>query len=99
MAGQRGLVGAAPPAGTGSPHADRPIETPEDDLLERDSLVDLLAAQVMHAPRQAGFVVGLSGPWGSGKSSVLNLVEDRLRGRTTVLHFEPWLFTGAAELV
>lgn len=45
-----------------------------------------------------GFVIGLTGPWGTGKTSVLALLEAELED-AAVVWFEPWLFTGANELV
>ncbi|MFL5911518.1 MAG: P-loop NTPase fold protein [Gaiellaceae bacterium] len=35
-------------------------------------------------------VVGLVGPWGSGKTSVINLMEQDLEENWRVSHFEPW---------
>ncbi len=82
-----------------SPNADLPIASSDADLLDRGGLVDRLVAQARRAPADAGFVIGLSGAWGSGKTSLLNLVEERLGTDTVVLHFEPWMFTGAEQLV
>jgi predicted KAP-like P-loop ATPase len=52
-------------------------------------------------PADEGFVVALYGAWGSGKTSVLNLVETALakqRNRSTdtilVVRFNPWWFSG-----
>ena len=44
-------------------------------------------------------MLSLMGPWGAGKTSVLNLVESELGDRAEVLRFEPWLFSGAEQLV
>lgn len=40
-----------------------------------------------------------NGAWGSGKTSVLNLLAARMPETTTVVRFEPWLFSDADELV
>ncbi len=80
-------------------HADGPIESIDEDLLGRDSLVNLMAAEILQAPAQDGFVLSLMGPWGAGKSSVLNLVQGELGDRAEVLRFDPWLFSGAEQLV
>ena len=81
---------------------DRPIQRPEEDRLGRTRLAGALAEQVVGAPRGVGFVVGLGGRWGSGKTSLLNLVVAEARRRDPeliTLAFNPWLFTGADELV
>lgn len=81
--------------------SDRPIETDADDKLGRRQFADVLTKQISAAPRAGSCVFGLLGPWGCGKSSVLNLIESRLRARTdvVVIRFNPWLFSGAEQLV
>lgn len=80
-------------------HADAPISATGDDQLGRAALVKLITAEILEAPPEAGFVLSLMGPWGSGKTSVLNLVELELGDRAEVLRFDPWLFSGAEQLV
>lgn len=82
-------------------HADRAIRTCAEDLLDREPLVDQLTDFVDRAPTDDGFVVGVTGPWGTGKSSLLNLLGERLEQRddTIVVRFDPWLFSRADELV
>lgn len=77
-------------------NADRPAE---EDLLERGALVDQLAGWVLNAPTANGFVLGVTGPWGSGKTTVLGLLEKRLADAATVIWFDPWLFSTADDLV
>jgi energy-coupling factor transporter ATP-binding protein EcfA2 len=79
--------------------ADRPIDALSSDLLDRRPLVDRLARWVREAPHDDGFVIGLTGPWGSGKTSILLLLETLLKPETTIVWFEPWLFSRADELV
>ena len=43
--------------------------------------------------------MALTGPWGEGKTSVLNLVADALADEVVVVRFNPWLFTDAHALV
>jgi KAP family P-loop domain len=78
---------------------DRPISRDTDDLLGRGALADQLATWVRDAPMQQGFVIGVTGAWGSGKTSVLNLLAARLPDATTVVRFDPWLFSDADQLV
>ena len=53
-----------------------------------------------------GWVVGLTGPWGSGKTKALFAVRDALEKRLTnspnpvlILNFNPWLHSGRNELI
>lgn len=45
-------------------------------------------------------MIGVLGPWGSGKTSFVNLARARLEDESiTVLDFNPWMFSGAEQLV
>jgi hypothetical protein len=48
-----------------------------------------------------GLVVGLIGSWGSGKTSLVNMIIERIDeiGAFTVLNFNPWLFSSTEDLV
>lgn len=90
---------------------DRAIETPEADALERGPFISSLVKTLVHTDytttgevdsrRATGFVVGLTGEWGLGKSSVLNLLEHELKQmkHVAVATLNPWLFKGRDELV
>src|ERR1019366_4646025 len=52
--------------------------------------------------RSRGVVIGITGPWGSGKSSILNLLRERLKAdnpQTVVVSFDPWLISGRNDLI
>jgi hypothetical protein len=90
---------------------DRAIEQAEDDALDRAPFVDSVIKALVHTERDmrgkvasrhaTGFVVGLTGTWGLGKSSVLNLVQEQLNSydHVAVAMLNPWLFKGRDELV
>lgn len=83
---------------------ERAITSPRQDRLERGGFVDRLVDALVErrTRRSAGVVLGISGPWGSGKSSVLNLLERRVAARypnALVLRFDPWLVSGRDDLV
>lgn len=61
-------------------YSDRPISHPQDDLLNRSNFALALARAIDNLTvAQDGFVIGLLGPWGSGKSSVVELTLRFLR--------------------
>jgi AAA+ ATPase superfamily predicted ATPase len=80
---------------------DGPVKTSKEDLLNRAKLVETIADQLRRINSSEGFVVGIIGPWGSGKTSLINLVLEELRKTSayTVLEFNPWMFSGADQLV
>jgi hypothetical protein len=80
--------------------ADNPIRRPEDDVLGRARLARSFAEQVLFLDVTEGVVVGVLGPWGSGKTSFVNLTRAHLENLgVTVLDFNPWMFSGAEQLV
>jgi hypothetical protein len=80
-------------------NADRPISRPEDDDLGRGALVSQLAKWVRAAPLVDGFVIGVTGAWGVGKTSVLELLAREFEEDAIVVRFDPWLFADADQLV
>ena len=58
------------------------------------------AEQVLSLDVSEGIVVGVLGPWGSGKTSFINLARRHLEAAgITVFDFNPWMFSGAEQLV
>lgn len=88
---------------------DEPITNFDDDLLNRGEFVARLAQTIRGWVSPDSLVIGVYGPWGSGKSSVLNLLEKELakphteRGEdsspTAVVRFDPWFFNSAEQLL
>ncbi len=79
---------------------DNPIRTSEDDLLQRAETAEKFARQVCRLDATEGSVVGVFGPWGSGKTSFIHLARKTFEDEgVLVLEFNPWLFSGAEQLV
>jgi len=78
---------------------DAPIDSLAEDRLGRDVFAEALAAEVLAAPADRGFVMGLTGPWGSGKTSILNMTVDAIGEKAIVVQFNPWMFSGTEALV
>jgi hypothetical protein len=90
---------SADPAASAIDGADAPIRSLSEDLLGRRSFAQALAAEVIAASAARGYVMGLTGPWGSGKTSILNMTVDALGDQAIVVHFNPWMFSGTEALV
>ncbi len=79
---------------------DEPIRTKAHDLLGREPVAARVAEIIASRPTSAPLVLALHGPWGSGKSSVLGLVREKLEGPDVVfVEFQPWLFSSVEQLV
>ena len=82
--------------------ADSPIEGRHQDRLGRRSFSEAIAQHIRSVPADHGFTVAVVGEWGSGKTSVVNMVSETLvddDDTTAVLRFNPWLFGGTVDLV
>lgn len=78
---------------------DFPITSSTEDSLGRDGLALALSQEIARLDARRGAVVAITGTWGSGKSSLLNLTAAHLVGEDVdVLEFNPWLYTGAEHL-
>ncbi|MCI3226033.1 P-loop NTPase fold protein [Streptomyces sp. NP-1717] len=64
--------------------SDRPIENDRADHLGYGVTADALADLIDHGETETPLTVAITGPWGSGKTSLARLVEQRL----TVLHHD-----------
>ncbi|MBK6702972.1 MAG: hypothetical protein IPG56_03760 [Caulobacteraceae bacterium] len=82
---------------------ERPIRGSSEDALDRGRFVSrLVDALINRAGQSTGVVVGLTGQWGSGKSSILNLLDESIRERhrnSYVVRFDPWLVSGRDDLI
>lgn len=81
--------------------ADNPIETASEDLLRRGKVAKSVADSLRVVDASRGYVFGVLGPWGSGKTSLVNLVRENLAQEPAipVLDFNPWMFSGAEQLI
>lgn len=71
---------------------DRPLSSKADDKLNRAPFAERVA-RVLHGLRSGtGLIVGIYGPWGDGKTTVLNMIRQELElDESTVLRdFNPW---------
>lgn len=80
-------------------YTDRPITQTKDDVLGRASVALRIAQWVRDAPHDQGFVIGVTGAWGSGKTSLLNMVAEQISAERTIIRFDPWLFANSDQLV
>lgn len=79
---------------------DNPIRRREDDALRRLGMAQSFAQQVLALDVACGAVVGVLGPWGSGKTSFVNLArEEFTQAGVPILDFNPWMFSGAEQLI
>ena len=80
--------------------ADNPISTASEDLLQRSKFVERIVREIDMIDASQGYVLAVMGQWGSGKTSVLNLVKGCLQNKEMlVVDYNPWLLSGTEALV
>lgn len=80
---------------------DHPVATVAEDLLGRARFAELVAEETRSLDASRGVIVGVLGPWGVGKTSLLNMIGEQLAKEPPlpIIRFNPWLFSGTEQLV
>lgn len=86
---------------------DTPINNRDNDMYSYSRLAERIADCICSANAEdSSFTIGISGSWGSGKTSLINLVESELSDRKShnlnvpeALKFNPWRFNSQEQLL
>lgn len=81
---------------------DLPITKSDEDILNRGSFAKSLAQALLQYSHSSSFTIGLYGEWGSGKTSLLNMVLETVEeadNNAVVLRFNPWLCSDPKQLI
>lgn len=64
------------------------------DLLERNKVINQITSTIVNCNNDSKFVMSLKGDWGSGKTTILNNVKDKLKEENLVFidDFDPWVY-------
>ncbi|MEU1548948.1 P-loop NTPase fold protein [Nocardia sp. NPDC005745] len=89
--------------------SDTAISTMSEDHLSRAVFADRIAQRIARTGTGPSVVFGLAGPWGSGKTSMLNMITEALQaipshtetpaGRWSVAYFTPWAASDIDSLI
>lgn len=86
--------------------ADKPIRHVSEDEYGRERYIENLAYAIVTGDDSDGLVVGVEGEWGSGKTSVKNMLVERLQQqmhlpnrRTHIIEFDAWMYSRSGEIV
>lgn len=83
-------------------HNDSPIENFEDDSYGITPFAKTLATSLINIKSPVGTTIALNGPWGSGKSSAVNLIRRELKNlsdeKLVVSDFKCWWYRGEEAL-
>jgi predicted KAP-like P-loop ATPase len=82
---------------------DAPIVTPADDRFGIDDFAQAIAKSFRNIESPVGATIAINGPWGSGKSSAVNLIRYHLKEeveseKLEIVDFGCWWFRGEEAL-
>ena len=87
-------------------NSDKPIESSEQDLLGRITFAKQLGEAIYKYDGKDGLVIGVFGKWGTGKTSILNMVVNEINylsesndERPIIVNFSPWNYTDKDNLI
>lgn len=88
--------------------SDNPIKNDSEDLLNRAGFANQLAKKIIEFNNQDSIVIGLFGPWGSGKTSLLQITHNNINKLTNeweskkkpiIIWFNPWNYSEKDQLI
>ena len=81
---------------------DLPITKSTEDALNRGAFAKSLAKTLLRYSHPSSFTIGLYGEWGSGKTSLLNMILENVEhadDSAVILRFNPWLCSEPRRLI
>ena len=81
---------------------DYPISSLDHDELNRRNFSESLAQAILNYDNEHCLIVSLMGKWGSGKTSIINMIEDywnQSDSDNIIVHFNPWYFSNRNDLL
>lgn len=82
---------------------EKPIKTRGEDFLNRKYFADHITSAVKNYEdkNNESLTIGLYGKWGSGKTSIINMIIENIQDDKSfiIFNFEPWLFSDTNQLL
>ena len=83
--------------------SDKPINKISEDLLGRAPFSFQLAKAITNYKENSGLVIGIYGSWGTGKTSIINMIENEISNfeddKTIFIRFSPWNYSDKDSLI
>ena len=84
--------------------SDLPITSKKQDKLGRVSFAEQVARAILQYEDKESVVLGLYGSWGSGKTSIINMVVESLedsepQAKPIICRFNPWNYSDQNQLI
>lgn len=86
-----------------SQYHDLPITRSEEDILDRGKFVETLYSQIITYRREEPFIFGVLGKWGEGKTSIRNLLQEKIKEKDNdeffVINYDPWHYSDKQSIL
>lgn len=71
------------------------------DLLKRNKIIGDLFNSINYCKNKERFIISLTGKWGSGKTTILNIVKNQLNPKNFIIvdEFETWKYNNEKSLI
>lgn len=82
--------------------ADLPIRESAEDLLNRKQFAKRIAEKLQSKTEKqnaGALAIGITGPWGAGKTSFANMVLENIDSERVVIHFNPWRSSSSSKII
>lgn len=91
--------------------SDQAVKSSNEDLFDRKHFSERIAQIIASRTEKESIVIGVHAPWGEGKTSVLNMIVEKLGehiekknntlldGHIVLLKFNPWRFSDENQLL
>lgn len=80
-------------------HFDIPINNYDNDKLNFKPFAKKVATSILNYNQDETLIFSIEGRWGSGKTSLINLIENEIKNEVEILHFNPWLLTDINQVI
>ena len=80
-------------------HPDLAIKDKENDKLNFLPFAQKVAKGIKNYKQNETFIISIEGKWGSGKTSLMNLIENEIKDDVEIMHFNPWLLTDIKQVI
>ncbi len=84
-------------------NVEKPISSRSEDFLDRKNFSDNVSDAIVNYDdlNNSSLTIGLYGKWGSGKTSIVNMITEKLKSEDDIIifKFEPWIFSDTQQLI
>lgn len=80
-------------------HRDIPIKSKDEDKLNFSEFASKISKGILNYQQDDTLIFAIEGEWGSGKTSLMNLIKNDLKNEVEILHFNPWLLTDITQVI